>query len=101
MQDFGEVVLKAKRSKSSDSKKAVRIIDNMNYRVVWGSFQTAGIADFACLYIIEVSVYCKFRCALIPGSDVHQYETRDRDNFRPHQHRLTLSQHLPLKLVLD
>ncbi|KAG8328009.1 hypothetical protein J6590_006187 [Homalodisca vitripennis] len=43
----------------------------------------------------EVIVYCRSRCALISGRDVHQYETRGRDNLRTHQRRLTLSQHLP------
>ncbi|KAG8294494.1 hypothetical protein J6590_101797, partial [Homalodisca vitripennis] len=48
-----------------------------------------------CLYVFEVIVYCRLRCALISGRDVHQYETRGRDNLRTHQRRLTLSQHLP------
>ncbi|KAG8306747.1 hypothetical protein J6590_040184 [Homalodisca vitripennis] len=40
-------------------------------------------------------MYCLSKCVLVRGREIHQYETRDRDNFRTQQHRLTLSQHLP------
>ncbi|KAG8260950.1 hypothetical protein J6590_085527 [Homalodisca vitripennis] len=59
------------------------------------SFGELGLMTLPCLYVFEVIVYCRSRCALISGRDVHQYETRGRDNLRTHQRRLTLSQHLP------
>ncbi|KAG8280379.1 hypothetical protein J6590_083406 [Homalodisca vitripennis] len=59
------------------------------------SFGELGLMTLPCLYVFEVIVYCRSRCALISGRDVHQYETRGRDNLRTHQRRLALSQHLP------
>ncbi|KAG8300537.1 Dynactin subunit 4 [Homalodisca vitripennis] len=48
-----------------------------------------------CLYISEVIMYCFSKYVLVCGREVHQYETRGRDNFRTQQQRLMLSQHLP------
>ncbi|KAG8242285.1 hypothetical protein J6590_069177 [Homalodisca vitripennis] len=77
-------------------KKAVRIILKLNYRESCrASFGELGLMTLPCLYVFEVIVYCRSRCALISGRDVHQYETRGRDNLRTHQRRLALSQHLP------
>ncbi|KAG8319858.1 hypothetical protein J6590_082668 [Homalodisca vitripennis] len=59
------------------------------------SFRELGFMTLPCLYIFEVITYCRSRCTLIRGRDVHQYETRGRDNYRTQHHRLALSQHLP------
>ncbi|KAG8272042.1 hypothetical protein J6590_050947 [Homalodisca vitripennis] len=45
----------------------------------------------SCVWIKTLGILI---CALISGRDVHQYETRGRDNLRTHQRRLT-SQHIP------
>ncbi|KAG8272640.1 hypothetical protein J6590_037935 [Homalodisca vitripennis] len=48
-----------------------------------------------CLHTSEVILYCLSKRVKVRGGEVHQYETRGRDNLRTQQHRLTLSQHLP------
>ncbi|KAG8325259.1 hypothetical protein J6590_072304 [Homalodisca vitripennis] len=73
-----------------------RIIAKLNYRESCReSFRELGLLTLPCLYILEVVTYCKSKCDLVRGGDVHQYGTRGRDNFRTSQYRLTLSQHLP------
>ncbi|KAG8270891.1 hypothetical protein J6590_075159 [Homalodisca vitripennis] len=47
------------------------------------SFKELGLLTLPCLYISEEIM------------EVHQYETRGRDNFRTQQRRLSLSQYLP------
>ncbi|KAG8309175.1 hypothetical protein J6590_092101 [Homalodisca vitripennis] len=35
-----------------------------------------------CLYIFDVIMYCRSKCTLVRGEDIHRYETRDRNNYR-------------------
>ncbi|KAG8308676.1 hypothetical protein J6590_104170 [Homalodisca vitripennis] len=65
-----------------------------------GTFRELGLLTLPCLYIYEVIMYCFSKCVLVRDREVHQYETRGRDNFRTQQHRLTLSQHLPQQVVV-
>ncbi|KAG8269909.1 hypothetical protein J6590_096844 [Homalodisca vitripennis] len=78
------------------SKKAIRIIAKLNYRESCrDSFRELGLLTLPCLYMFRVILYCQSKCTLVRGRDFHQYETRARDNFRVHSHRLAVSQHLP------
>lgn len=77
-------------------KKAVRIIKKLNSRESCkNSFRELGLLTLPCLYMYEIIVYCKSKCDLVQGRDIHQYETRGRDSYRVQQHRLTMTHHLP------
>jgi exonuclease III len=77
-------------------KKAVRIIKKLNSRESCrNAFRELGLLTLPCLYMYDVINYCKLKCDLVQGRDVHQYITRGRDNYRVQQHRLTVTHHLP------
>ncbi|KAG8312045.1 hypothetical protein J6590_029960 [Homalodisca vitripennis] len=59
------------------------------------SFRELEFLTLPCLYIFDVIMYCKSKCTLVRGEDIHRYETRGRDHYRAQHHRLTLTQHLP------
>ncbi|KAG8262511.1 hypothetical protein J6590_052155 [Homalodisca vitripennis] len=77
-------------------KKAVRIISKLNPRKSYtDAFREFGLLTLPCLYIVEVALYCRLKCELVRGRDVHQYDTRGRDNFGVEQHRTAAFEHLP------
>jgi len=77
-------------------KKAVRIIAKLNFREKCrDAFRELGLLTLAELYILEVALYCKFKCDLIQGVEVHNYNTRSRTLFRTDQHRLGMTARLP------
>ncbi|KAG8296354.1 hypothetical protein J6590_058954 [Homalodisca vitripennis] len=47
------------------------------------------------LYILEVALYCRFKCELVQGRDVHQCGSRGWDIFRIQQHRTATFERLP------
>ncbi|KAG8242775.1 hypothetical protein J6590_086675 [Homalodisca vitripennis] len=59
------------------------------------SFREFEFLTLPCLYIYYVIMYCKSKCTMVRGEDIHRYETRGRDNYRAQHHRLTLTQYLP------
>ncbi|KAG8300843.1 hypothetical protein J6590_067114 [Homalodisca vitripennis] len=77
-------------------KKAVRILLKLNPRELCkDAFRSLGLLTLRCLFILEVILYCRIKCELQRGRDVHQYGTRGRDNFRLDQHRTTAYGRLP------
>lgn len=77
-------------------KKSIRIIKRLNPRESCkNAFRELELLTLPCLYMYEVIVYCKSKCDLVQGSNIHHYETRSRDNYRSQPHRLTLTHHLP------
>ncbi|KAG8247621.1 hypothetical protein J6590_057189 [Homalodisca vitripennis] len=45
------------------------------------AFRSLGLLTLPCLFILDVILYCRLKCELEWGRDVHQYGTRGRDNF--------------------
>lgn len=77
-------------------KKAVRILSKLNSRESCrNAFRELELLTLPCLYILDVTLYSRFKCDLVQGGDVHQYETRGRDNYRAGQHKLMAFEHLP------
>ncbi|KAG8301339.1 hypothetical protein J6590_056032 [Homalodisca vitripennis] len=59
------------------------------------AFKKLQLLTLPCLYILEAVLFCKSKCALTRGRDVHEYETRGRDNYRTGRHRTVVYEHLP------
>ncbi|KAG8261471.1 hypothetical protein J6590_071448 [Homalodisca vitripennis] len=45
--------------------------------------------------IFWMVLYCRFRCELVRGRDVHMYDTRGGDSYRMQHHRTLASEQLP------
>jgi hypothetical protein len=77
-------------------KKAVRIIAKLKFRESCrDAFRELGLLTLAELYILDVALYCKFKCDPIQGIEVHNYNTRSRTMYRTAQHRLAMMTRLP------
>ncbi|KAG8252510.1 hypothetical protein J6590_055575 [Homalodisca vitripennis] len=73
----------------------LRSAKSKTQRVVQRRLQESWITDFTLSLFLEVILYCRLKCELERGRDVHQYGTRGRDNFRLDQHRMTAYGRLP------
>ncbi|KAG8292061.1 hypothetical protein J6590_047963 [Homalodisca vitripennis] len=62
---------------------------------VGDTFRSLGLLTLPCLYILEVALYCRYKCDFTHGSDVHGYNTRGRDNLRVQSHRTMAYEQLP------
>ncbi|KAG8264619.1 hypothetical protein J6590_008555 [Homalodisca vitripennis] len=77
-------------------KKAVRIISKFkSQNSCRDAFRELGFLTLSCLYILDVALYCRFKCEFVQGKDVYQYGTRGRDNLRLHPHRTAAFKRLP------
>ncbi|KAG8325026.1 Mediator of RNA polymerase II transcription subunit 25 [Homalodisca vitripennis] len=77
-------------------KKAVRIISKFKSRnSCRDAFRELGLLTLPCLYILDVALFCRFKCEFVRGRDVYQYGTRGRDNLRLHPHRTATFKRLP------
>ncbi|KAG8246097.1 hypothetical protein J6590_094446 [Homalodisca vitripennis] len=76
-------------------KKAVRIISKLKRRESCKiAFWELGFLTSPSLYTLDVTLYCRFKCELVQGRDVHQCEPRGRNNFRTEQYRTAMFEHL-------
>jgi len=77
-------------------KKAIRILAKLNPREsCHDAFRELELLTLPCLYVLEVSLYCRFRCGLTQGRDIHSYNTRGRDTYRTQQHRTSAFEQTP------
>ena len=77
-------------------KKAIRIIMKLKPRDSCREiFKELNILPFPCVYIYETIVFCRLKCDLVRGRDVHEHNTRGRDDPRIAQHRLKIHENLP------
>ncbi|KAG8253723.1 hypothetical protein J6590_098313 [Homalodisca vitripennis] len=77
-------------------KKVIRIMCKLNPRESCrDAFREHGFLTLPCLYILDVALYCRFRCELVRGRDVHRYDTRGGDSYRMQHHRTLASEQLP------
>lgn len=77
-------------------KRAVRILAKLKCRESCReAFRELGVLTLPCLYILETALYCRYKCSLTQGGDIHGYETRARDRLRTRQHRTVAYEHVP------
>lgn len=72
------------------------MISNLNFREPCKEIiKKKQLLTFPCLYILDVSLYSRFKCVLTHVEDVNEYDTRSRNILRMHQHRTVLYEQLP------
>jgi hypothetical protein len=77
-------------------KKAIRIIAKIHFRESCRpAFKKLKLLTLPSIYILETTMFAASKCALMRGRDVHNYETRGRDNYRTERHRTVVYEHLP------
>ncbi|KAG8267055.1 hypothetical protein J6590_059096 [Homalodisca vitripennis] len=64
------------------------------------AFRKLELLTLPCLYILEVALYCRSKCVLMRGIDIHSYETRGRENYRGQQHRTVAFERLPSQMTM-
>ncbi|WP_221936011.1 hypothetical protein, partial [Klebsiella pneumoniae] len=77
-------------------KKAIRIIGKLKFRDSYKTiFTQLGFLTLTCLYIFETILFCRYKCKLTQGREIHNYHTRYNNNFRTLHHRLNVFSNLP------
>ncbi|KAG8259964.1 hypothetical protein J6590_108364 [Homalodisca vitripennis] len=77
-------------------KKAIRIISKIGMRESCREhFKSLDLLTLPSLYMYETVLYCRYKCEVTRGRDIHDYNTRGRDALRPAQHRLRAFEALP------
>ncbi|KAG8297257.1 hypothetical protein J6590_038861 [Homalodisca vitripennis] len=77
-------------------KRSVRMILGLRTRESRrDAFRELGLLTLSCVYILEVILYSRSKCALVLGGDVHHHGIRARDNFRVQEHRTNAFRNLP------
>ncbi|KAG8329102.1 hypothetical protein J6590_094731 [Homalodisca vitripennis] len=68
------------------------------YKSCRESFKELKLLTLPALYVLETRVFCRFRCTLMQGRDVHGYNKRAVENYRVAQHRQQLHGYLPSQM---
>ena len=77
-------------------KQAIRTIAKLQWRESCKpAFKTLNLLTLPCLYILESCLFFKSKGEPIRGTDVHSYETRDRESYRTGRHRTVAYERLP------
>ncbi|KAG8320369.1 hypothetical protein J6590_070655 [Homalodisca vitripennis] len=62
------------------------------------AFEEIGLSILPSLYILDVTLYCRFKWEVVQVSRVHKYKTRGRDNFRTEKRKTIILGHLPSQI---
>uniref|UniRef100_A0A1B6KSA2 Uncharacterized protein n=1 Tax=Graphocephala atropunctata TaxID=36148 RepID=A0A1B6KSA2_9HEMI len=77
-------------------KQAIRIIAQLKFRESCKeTLKKLQLLMLPCLYILETTLFCMSKCAMTNGRDIHDYETRGRENYRAGRHRTVVYERLP------
>ncbi|KAG8247021.1 hypothetical protein J6590_071480 [Homalodisca vitripennis] len=69
---------------AKESSVRIKLNPRESYKVSFGEF---GLLTLLSLYILHAVLSCRFKCFSVRDSDIHQYRSRDLDNFRMAQYR--------------
>ena len=102
MRFWGHVQTQSSNDYLYYKKKALRIIcKKQNRQSCRDLFKLLGVLTLPCIYILETILFSRFKCLLSRGTDIHSYNTRYNEFFRPSQHRLNLFQNLPAEAGIN
>lgn len=74
----------------------MRVIAKLGFRdSCRESFKNLNLLTLPSLYMSETIRYCRNKCTVVRGRDVHEYNTRGREILRTGQHRLQAYEALP------
>ena len=77
-------------------KAAIRIMAKIGYRdSCRDAFRELDILTLPSLYIFETILFCKLKCPLVQGKDIHPYNTKYCNEFRTDHYRLEAFSRLP------
>jgi hypothetical protein len=77
-------------------KRALRVITRTPARQSCKPiFQELSVLTLPSIYLLETACFCRFKCDILRGNDIHNHDTRFNYNMRPTQHKLKLFENLP------